>query len=107
MCPTPTCPLYLLTPFPHLQVRDAATDVPLDYAPPEAFNLALQHTEPKISWDNDDVTRKKKLGKRYQGQAGVWGLGSGVLDVVSGTMMTSRIGKNWRRGTRVRLGSGV
>ncbi len=30
-----------------------------------AFNLSLQHTEPKLSWDADDDHRKRTLHKKW------------------------------------------
>jgi hypothetical protein len=41
------------------QVRDAASEVPPGYAPPDLFTGALQHTDPKLSWDEGDKRRKK------------------------------------------------
>jgi hypothetical protein len=41
------------------QVRDAASDVPPGYAPPDLFTGALQHTDPKLSWDEGDKRRKQ------------------------------------------------
>jgi hypothetical protein len=41
------------------QVRDAASDVPPGYAPPDLFTGALQHSDPKLSWDEGDKRRKK------------------------------------------------
>ncbi len=42
-------------------MRDEAEDVPAGYAPPLAFNISLQHTDPKLSWDAEDPERKRKL----------------------------------------------
>ncbi len=47
--------------MPHAQVRDTASDVPADYQPPATFNISLQHTDPKLSWDAEDPERKRKL----------------------------------------------
>lgn len=41
------------------QVRDTASEVPPGYAPPDLFTGALQHTDPKLSWDEGDKRRKK------------------------------------------------
>jgi hypothetical protein len=40
-------------------VRDAATEVPQHYSPPDLFTGALQHTEPSLTWDETDKRRKK------------------------------------------------
>ena len=50
--------------FAGRQVRDAATEVPADYEPPATFNISLQHTDPKLSWDAEDPERKRKLQVR-------------------------------------------
>lgn len=51
--------------FEGREVRDTATGVPDDYVAPPAFaNLALQHTNVKLTWDADDDNRKRTLAKR-------------------------------------------
>lgn len=40
-------------------VRDAATEVPGGYTPPDLFTGALQHTDPSLTWDETDKRRKK------------------------------------------------
>lgn len=45
-------------------MRDAAEEVPADYAPPDFTTAALQHTNVKLTWDADDDTRKKALRKK-------------------------------------------
>ena len=50
--------------FAERQVRDCATEVPADYAPPDFTTAALQHTNVKLTWDADDDTRKKALRKK-------------------------------------------
>ncbi|KAF8059100.1 esf1 [Scenedesmus sp. PABB004] len=45
-------------------VRDTASEVPPGYAPPDLFSGALQHTEPKLSWDETDKRRKKVLSRK-------------------------------------------
>jgi predicted glycoside hydrolase/deacetylase ChbG (UPF0249 family) len=47
-----------------VQVRDSATSVPSEYEPPMVFNLSLQHTDPKLTWDADDEGRKRVLHKK-------------------------------------------
>ena len=67
VCPLPlACTSGRAAPPPPslLQVRDAATSVPSQYEPPLAFNLSLQHTDPKLSWDADDEVRKRVLHKK-------------------------------------------
>ena len=45
--------------------RDAATEVPAGYVPPPAFaTAALQHTNVKLTWDADDVVRKRTLARK-------------------------------------------
>lgn len=45
--------------------RDSAADAPADYQPPPFFaTAALQHTNVKLTWDNDDEHRKRALSKR-------------------------------------------
>ena len=50
--------------FEKRQVRDAASEVPADYTPPDFTTAALQHTNVKLTWDADDDTRKKALRKK-------------------------------------------
>lgn len=51
--------------FEGREVRDRVTGVPDDYVAPPAFaNLALQHTNVKLTWDADDDNRKRTLAKR-------------------------------------------
>ena len=50
--------------FKKRQVRDAASEVPVDYTPPDFTTAALQHTNVKLTWDADDDTRKKALRKK-------------------------------------------
>ena len=45
--------------FEGREVRDVATEVPSDYEPPDFQMKALQHTNVKLSWDDDDPTRTK------------------------------------------------
>jgi hypothetical protein len=52
------------------QVRDAASDVPPGYTPPDLFTGALQHTDPKLSWDEGDK-RRKKVRHCYSWKRGV------------------------------------
>lgn len=40
-------------------VRDAASEVPPSYSPPDLFTGALQHTDPSLTWDETDKRRKK------------------------------------------------
>ena len=45
--------------------RDVATEVPPGYVPPPAFaTAALQHTNVKLTWDADDVVRKRTLARK-------------------------------------------
>lgn len=45
--------------------RDVATEVPPGYVPPPAFaTAALQHTNVKLTWDADDVVRKRALARK-------------------------------------------
>lgn len=46
------------------QVRDSATIIPSDYAPPDFQGSQFQHTNPKLTWDADTTERKKALSKR-------------------------------------------
>ncbi|GAX82620.1 hypothetical protein CEUSTIGMA_g10046.t1 [Chlamydomonas eustigma] len=50
--------------FEGRQVRDSASSVPTEYEPPVIFNLSLQHTDPKLTWDADDEGRKRVLHKK-------------------------------------------
>ena len=51
--------------FEGRQPRDVATSIPPGYAPPPAFaTAALQHTQVKLTWDADDVVRKRTLARR-------------------------------------------
>ncbi|GIL58605.1 hypothetical protein Vafri_13624 [Volvox africanus] len=53
--------------FEGRQIRDTATEVPPGYEPPAHFNISLQHTDPKLSWDAEDPERKRKLqGRRLK-----------------------------------------
>ncbi|GFR49411.1 hypothetical protein Agub_g11465, partial [Astrephomene gubernaculifera] len=53
--------------FEGRQVRDSASSVPPGYEPPATFNISLQHTNPKLSWDAEDPERKRKLqGRRLK-----------------------------------------
>lgn len=46
-----------------MQVRDEAGSIPAGYEAPVFKSSALQHTKPKLSWDKDDESRKKVLGR--------------------------------------------
>ena len=50
--------------FEGREVRDSATEVPPDYAPPHFQTAALQHTNVKLTWDADDDSRKRTLHRR-------------------------------------------
>ncbi|EFN57460.1 hypothetical protein CHLNCDRAFT_57252 [Chlorella variabilis] len=50
--------------FEGRQVRDEATDVPTDYAPPTFQARALQHTNVQLTWDTGDDGRKRALTRR-------------------------------------------
>ena len=50
--------------FEGREVRDVATEVPSDYEPPDFQMKALQHTNVKLSWDDDDPTRTKALRRK-------------------------------------------
>ncbi|KAK9840918.1 hypothetical protein WJX81_000303 [Elliptochloris bilobata] len=51
--------------FAGRQPRDVATEVPSGYTPPPAFaTAALQHTNVKLTWDADDVARKRTLARK-------------------------------------------
>jgi hypothetical protein len=54
-------------------VRDAATEVPEHYSPPDLFTGALQHTDPSLTWDETDK-RRKKVGVTGWGWVGDGGL---------------------------------
>lgn len=45
-------------------VRDTAVRVPSDYDPPVFQSRVLQHTDVKLTWDEEDVKRKRALAKR-------------------------------------------
>ncbi|GFH25258.1 NUC153 domain-containing protein [Haematococcus lacustris] len=47
-----------------MDIRDVATSVPADYAPPQSFNTSLQHTDPSLTWDAEDEGRKRVLQKK-------------------------------------------
>lgn len=56
-------------------VRDAASEVPQHYSPPDLFTGALQHTDPSLTWDETDK-RRKKVGREGPGaQEGAGGGG--------------------------------
>jgi hypothetical protein len=44
-------------------VRDVATVVPADYAPPDEVPLATQFTKPTTGWDADDGGRRRALAR--------------------------------------------
>jgi hypothetical protein len=46
------------------EIRDAAVSVPSDYEPPEFSVKALQQTNVKLSWDDDDPARKKAFARK-------------------------------------------
>lgn len=50
--------------FDGREIRDFATDVPGDYEPPEFQAKALQHTNVKLTWDEDDPARKKAFARK-------------------------------------------
>jgi hypothetical protein len=50
--------------FEGREIRDAATSVPSDYEPPEFQVKALQQTNVKLSWDDDDPARKKAFARK-------------------------------------------
>lgn len=45
-------------------VKESVTEVPVDYKPIDGGASTLQHTDPKLSWDADDHSRKKLLSKK-------------------------------------------
>jgi hypothetical protein len=47
-----------------VQVWEEATAVEADYEPPMFKSQALQHTKPQLTWDADNVDRKKILSKK-------------------------------------------
>lgn len=53
--------------FSSRRVRDAASDIPPDYEPPVFETKALQHTNVKLTWDEDDPDRKKTLHRKVRG----------------------------------------
>ncbi|KAI3438627.1 hypothetical protein D9Q98_001049 [Chlorella vulgaris] len=50
--------------FEGRKVRDEASEVPADYAPPNFQARALQHTSVQLTWDADDDGRKRALTHR-------------------------------------------
>ena len=50
--------------FEEREVRDTATDIPPDYEAPEFQVKALQHSNVKLSWDDDDPTRRKTFRRK-------------------------------------------
>ena len=50
--------------FTAFEVRDRASQVPVDYIPAGFSTAALQHTNVKLTWDDDDDRRKKMLRRR-------------------------------------------
>lgn len=50
--------------FEGRQVREVAEDVPADYRPPIFQTMALQSTNPDISWDAPDSNRRQFLNKK-------------------------------------------
>ena len=50
--------------FDGREIRDFASDVPGDYEPPEFQAKALQHTNVKLTWDEDDPARKKAFARK-------------------------------------------
>lgn len=50
--------------FEEREVRDRAESVAEDYEAPTFQTQALQHTRVKSTWDADDASRKRALGKR-------------------------------------------
>ena len=50
--------------FDGREVRDFASDAPGDYEPPEFQAKALQHTNVKLTWDEDDPERKKAFARK-------------------------------------------
>jgi len=50
--------------FEGREIRDASSVVPSDYEPPEFQVKALQQTNVKLSWDDDDPARKKAFARK-------------------------------------------
>ena len=50
--------------FEGRETRDVAASVPSDYEPPEFQVKALQQTNVKLSWDDDDPVRKKAFSRK-------------------------------------------
>jgi len=50
--------------FDGRQVRDEAKDIPADYEAPEFQVKALQHSNVKLSWDDDDPVRRKTFRRK-------------------------------------------
>lgn len=45
--------------------RDTATAVPSDYAAPDFETRALQHSNVKLTWDEDEPARRKTLRRKF------------------------------------------
>ena len=52
------------TSFENREVRDVATDIPPDYEAPDFQVKALQHSNVKLSWDDDDPMRRKTFRRK-------------------------------------------
>ena len=52
------------TSFENREVRDIATDIPPDYEAPDFQVKALQHSNVKLSWDDDDPMRRKTFRRK-------------------------------------------
>eukprot|EP00798_Chlamydomonas_sp_ICE-L_P030470 gene30470-35481_t len=50
--------------FSERQIRDTANSIPSGYVAPDIFNMSLQHTDPKLTWDAEDDSRKKVLNRK-------------------------------------------
>ena len=50
--------------FEGREIRDSAADIPPDYEAPDFQVKALQHSNVKLSWDDDDPTRKKTFRRK-------------------------------------------
>ena len=50
--------------FSGREVRDEATEMPASYKPPEVGAASMLHTNPKLTWDAEDDSRKKALLQR-------------------------------------------
>ena len=50
--------------FSAREVRDEASAVPSDYEPPEFSVKALQQTNVKLSWDDDDPARRRAFSRK-------------------------------------------